>query len=137
MQSRTDSSRSLDRGDRPGLVASVILVNVPGAAPALLGGPNSERFRSLEKPWFDTSVRNYRRAFAATHRRTHSLRYERKYPPGAAFGVVRPAPFAPLGVAAYLVRRRGIDRPAVRVVVGLFALQFAFTLAWTPAFLAL
>ncbi|NHN46085.1 tryptophan-rich sensory protein [Halostella sp. JP-L12] len=111
MQTRTDAGRSLTRDDVPGLVACVVLVNALGAAPALLGGPNSAWFRSLEKPWF--------------------------YPPGAAFGIVWPVLFALLGVALYLVWRRGTDRPAVQVALGLFALQFAFNLAWTPAFFTL
>ena len=36
MQTRADASRSIDRDDLPGLVASVILVDALGAAPALL-----------------------------------------------------------------------------------------------------
>lgn len=111
MQTRADAPRSLDRDDLPGLVASVVVVNALGAAPALLGGPNSEWFQSLEKPWF--------------------------YPPDVAFGIVWPILFALLGVAAYLVWRCGTERPAVRVALGLFALQFAFNLAWTPAFFTL
>lgn len=42
-----------------------------------------------------------------------------------------------MGVALYLVWRRGLDSRAVRLAVGLFALQMAFNLAWTPAFFGL
>jgi len=97
--------------DLPELLASVILVNAVGAAPALLGGPESDWFRALEKPWF--------------------------YPPGAAFGVVWTVLFTLLGVALYLVWREGTDDAAVRVALGLFALQFAFNVVWTPAFFLL
>jgi tryptophan-rich sensory protein len=111
VQTGSDARRSLDRADLPGLVASVVLVNAVGAAPGLLGGPGSDWFRALEKPWF--------------------------YPPGAAFGVVWTVLFTLLGVALYLVWRRGTDDAAVRVALGLFALQFAFNVVWTPAFFVL
>lgn len=111
MQARSDTRRPLGKNDLPGLVASVVLVNAVGAAPALLGGPGSDWFRALEKPWF--------------------------YPPGAVFGVVWTLLFTLLGVALYLVWRRGTDDAAVRVALGLFALQFACNVVWTPAFFVL
>lgn len=111
VNTRADAGESLDKNDLPGLLASVLLVNAVGAAPALLGGPGSDWFRALEKPWF--------------------------YPPGAAFGIVWTVLFSLLGVALYLVWRTGTDDPAVRVALGLFALQFAFNVAWTPAFFRL
>jgi benzodiazapine receptor len=100
--------------DRDGLVRAlgfVVGVNVLGAAPALLVGPDTEWFQGLTLP---------------------SL-----YPPGWAFGVVWTLLFTLLGIAAFLVWRRGTDDRAVRVALGLFAVQMAFNVAWTPAFFGL
>lgn len=102
---------SLDRSDIPTVVASVLLVNVVGAAPALLSGPNSPWFQQLTKPTI--------------------------YPPSWAFGVVWTALFTLLGIALALVWLAGTDRRPVRIALGLFALQMAFNVAWTPAFFAL
>jgi tryptophan-rich sensory protein len=102
---------SLDRGDLPTVLAGIVLVNVVGAAPAVLAGPDSAWFQSLAKPAI--------------------------YPPGWAFGVVWTALFTLLGVALALVWLAGTDRRAVRVALALFAVQMAFNVAWTPAFFAL
>jgi len=102
---------SLDRGDLPTVVVSVLLVNVVGAAPALLAGPDSPWFQALEKPAI--------------------------YPPGWVFGVVWTTLFTLLGVAVALVWLAGTDRRPVRLALGLFVLQMAFNVAWTPAFFAL
>ena len=102
---------SLDRSDIPTVVASVLLVNVVGASPALLAGPNSPWFQQLAKPDI--------------------------YPPSWVFGVVWTALFTLLGIALALVWLAGTDRRPVRIALGLFALQMVFNVAWTPAFFAL
>lgn len=100
----------LARDDLPTVVAGVLLVNVVGAAPAVLAGPDSAWFRALEAPAL--------------------------YPPGWVFGVVWTALFTLLGVAVSLVWLSGPERRPVRLAVGLFALQMAVNVAWTPAFFA-
>lgn len=101
----------LDRSDLPGILAAVVLVNVVGAAPTLLGGPGTAWFQALEKPWF--------------------------YPPGWAFGVVWTLLFTLLGVALYLVYRQGVDDRAVRIALGAFVAQMAANVAWSPTFFSL
>ena len=96
----------LGREDLPGALAAVVLVNLVGGAPAVLGGPDTAWFAALAKPDI--------------------------YPPPWAFGVVWPILFALLGVALYLVWRTDADgRP---LALGLFVTQMTFNVAWTPAF---
>lgn len=102
---------SLDRGDLPTVLAGVVGINVVGAVPALLAGPDSAWFRSLVNPDI--------------------------YPPPWAFGVVWTALFTLLGVAVALVWLSGPGRRPVRVALGVFAAQMALNVAWTPAFFAL
>lgn len=59
------------------------------------------------------------------------------YPPEILFPIVWTVLFALLGVALYLVVRRGLARRDVRVAVSAFAVQFALNLTWTPAFFGL
>ena len=59
------------------------------------------------------------------------------FPPTIAFPVVWTALFTLMGVALYLVVRRGLDRRAVRAAVAVFAVQLALNVAWTPAFFGL
>ena len=101
----------LDRTDAVLALLVVVAVNAIGAAPAILGGPNSEWFASLEKPAL--------------------------FPPTWAFGVAWTLLFSLMGVAVYLVARNGLDRGSVRLALGLFGLQFAFNVAWTPVFFTL
>ncbi|WP_267641541.1 TspO/MBR family protein [Haloarchaeobius amylolyticus] len=89
------------------IVGFVVLVNLVGGAAAVIGGPGSEWFLALEKPWF--------------------------YPPGWAFGVVWTLLFSLLGVALYRVWRAD-ESGERRVALGAFALQMVFNVAWTPAF---
>lgn len=103
-------SRSLDRSDAVRALLLAIVVNVLGATPAILGGPDSAWFASLEKPAL--------------------------FPPTWAFGAVWTALFTLMGIAVYLVARDGLDSRSVRVALGLFALQFLFNVAWTPVFFA-
>jgi len=107
----TDPGAGVDRDGLARALGFVVGVNVVGAAPALLSGPDTEWFQGLAKPAI--------------------------YPPGWAFGVVWTLLFTLLGVAAYLVWRRGTDDRAVRVALGLFAVQMAVNVAWTPAFFGL
>ncbi|MFC7132223.1 MULTISPECIES: TspO/MBR family protein [Salinibaculum] len=109
--STTTRTVSLDRGDLPTVVASVLLVNVVGAAPAVLAGPDSAWFQALDKPAI--------------------------YPPPWVFGVVWTTLFTLLGVALAIVWLSGTDRRPVRIALGLFVLQMVFNVAWTPAFFAL
>jgi tryptophan-rich sensory protein len=100
----------IDRDDVVGAGIAVVIVNVVGAVPAILGGPSTEWFGSVAKP---------------------SL-----FPPTWTFGVVWTILFTLLGVATYVVYSRGSDRRKVKVALGLFVVQMAFNVAWTPAFFA-
>lgn len=104
-------TRPVERRDWVALVGFVVLVNVAGAVPAVLGGPDSAWFAALEKPWF--------------------------YPPPVTFGVVWTLLFTLMGVAVWVVWRRGVGDRRVQLALGLFVLQFAFNVAWTPVFFAL
>jgi tryptophan-rich sensory protein len=89
-------------------VGFVLLVNVVGAAPALLAGPDSAWFQALEKPAL--------------------------YPPPVVFGIVWTALFTLMGVALWLVW--GSDAEGRQVAIAQFAVQMAFNVAWTPVFFA-
>jgi tryptophan-rich sensory protein len=106
-RARTDG---FGRGDLWRVAVAVVGVNLVGAAPALLAGPDSAWFQALEKPAI--------------------------YPPPWLFGVVWTLLFTLLGVAVALVWRVGLDEPAVRRALLVFAGQFALNVAWTPAFFA-
>lgn len=56
------------------------------------------------------------------------------HPPAWVFGPVWTVLYALMGVAAFLVWREGVRRPAVQAALGLFAAQLVLNLAWTPAF---
>ncbi|GGN90079.1 TspO/MBR family protein [Haloarcula pellucida] len=103
----TTQTARLSRGDLPGVLATILLVNVVGAAPAALGGPDSAWFQRLVKPGL--------------------------YPPPWVFGVVWTTLFTLMGVALYLVWRADAGRQR-RLALGLFAAQMAFNVAWTPTF---
>lgn len=97
-----------DRLDGPlGLLVLVVAVNAVGAAPAVLGGPNSAWFEALTKPAL--------------------------YPPSWVFGVVWTALFTLSAVAVWLLLRAE-PSPGRRVALALFAVQFVFNVAWTPTF---
>ncbi|MFC6786982.1 TspO/MBR family protein [Halobaculum halobium] len=116
----TDSPSTVDRAgplsaldDRldglVGLAALVVLVNVAGAVPALLGGPSSAWFEALTKPAL--------------------------YPPPWLFGVVWTALFTLSGAAVWLVVRAE-PSGARRLAFAAFVVQFVFNVAWTPTFFA-
>ncbi|WP_435320089.1 TspO/MBR family protein [Haloarchaeobius sp. TZWSO28] len=92
------------------ILGFVVLVNLVGGAAAVIGGPGSEWFATLEKPWF--------------------------YPPTWAFGVVWTLLFTLLGIALYRVWRADESRER-RIALGAFVLQMVFNVAWTPAFFGL
>ncbi|QZY00643.1 TspO/MBR family protein [Halobaculum rubrum] len=92
-----------------GLAALILAVNVAGAVPAVLGGPDSAWFAALTKPAI--------------------------YPPSWLFGVVWTALFTLSAVAVWLLVRAE-PSAARRLALGAFVLQFAFNVAWTPTFFA-
>lgn len=102
---------SFDHSDLLRALVAIVAVNALGAVPAVLGGPDSAWFDALTKPAL--------------------------YPPGWAFGVVWTLLFTLMGVAVFLVAREGLDERRVQVALGLFVLQFAFNVAWTPTFFVL
>lgn len=104
----TGSRRLPDGPDLLRAVGFVLLVNVVGGVPGILSSPDSAWFASLAKPWF--------------------------YPPPAAFGIVWTALFTLLGIACWLVWRA--DASGRRLALGLFAVQMAVNVAWTPTFFA-
>ena len=58
-------------------------------------------------------------------------------PPDWAFGVVWPILYLMMGVAAFLIWRKGIESRQVRVALGLFVLQLILNGIWTPIFFGL
>ncbi len=90
-------------------VGFVLAINLIGSLPGVLSSPDTPWFRSLTKPWF--------------------------YPPGIAFPIVWTAIFTFLGVALWLVWRS--DSSGRWLAFGLFGVQMAFNVAWTPAFFTL
>jgi len=110
----TESAGRLDGLDRSTALRAlgfVVGVNLVGALPTVVAGPNTEWFRELTKPAL--------------------------YPPSWAFGVAWTLLFTLLGIALFLVWRAGTDDRRVRVAIGLFAVQMAFNVAWTPVFFGL
>lgn len=108
MDRRTDSSGFTGR-DVAGALASVVAVNVVGAAPAVAFGSDTD--------WLDTSAWYY--------------------PPEIVFPVAWTALFTLMGVAVYLVWRSGRGRRDVRLALAAFAVQMMFNVAWTPVFFGL
>ena len=98
-----------DRGAVLTVIGFVLGVNVVGSVPGVLSSPDSPWFRALDKPAF--------------------------YPPELAFPVVWTLLFTLMGIALWLVWRS--DASGRRLALGLFALQMAFNVAWTPAFFTL
>ncbi|WP_247730831.1 TspO/MBR family protein [Halovivax limisalsi] len=105
--------RPLDRRALAQLVGFVVGVNFVGGVPGVLFGLDTAWFRDLTKPWF--------------------------YPPSIAFPIVWTLLFTLLGVALWLVWRAGDPEiaEARTLALGLFAVQFACNVAWTPAFFGL
>jgi benzodiazapine receptor len=93
-----------------GALAAAVLINLIGALGVPFTTPDSAWFEALEKPWF--------------------------YPPNATFGIVWTLLFSLMGIAAYLVYRKGFENRAVKIALGLFALQMVVNVAWSPIFFA-
>lgn len=91
-------------------VVAIIGVNVIGAAPAIISSPDSPWFRALEKPWY--------------------------YPPEIAFGIVWTLLFTLMGIAVWLIWERR-KHPGATLALGLFGVQMAFNVVWSPAFFTL
>lgn len=106
---RVGSERSLGWSDLATAVGFVVAINLIGGAPGFVFGPDTTWFRGLEKPTF--------------------------YPPEIAFPVVWTLLFTLLGLALWLVWRT--DAPARRLALGLFVVQLAVNVTWTPAFFGL
>jgi len=104
----SEASDGLDRRRLLTLFAGVVLVNVAGATPAILAGPDSAWFQSLAKPGI--------------------------YPPPWVFGVVWTLLFTLMGIALALVWLDARGTRVGRVALGLFVGQMVLNVAWTPAF---
>lgn len=89
-------------------IGFVLGVNVVGAFPAVFFGSETDW---IERPWF--------------------------YPPEILFPIVWTLLFTVLGVALYRLWRQGLHRGDVRLAFGVFAVQFAINLVWTPVFFGL
>ncbi len=98
----------LDGRDLRTLVAFVVGVNVVGALPAVFAGADTSW---IERPWF--------------------------YPPEIAFPIVWTLLFTLMGLALFLLWRRGIGRRDVKLAFGVFAAQMAINVTWTPVFFGL
>jgi translocator protein len=101
----------ISRRELLGALIAAVLVNLIGALGVPFTTPDSAWFQALEKPWF--------------------------YPPNSAFGIVWTLLFSLMGVAVYLVYRQGLERRAVRIALGVFALQMVLNVAWSPTFFTL
>jgi len=107
---RTDRAglADLDTRDLLALAGFVVVVNAVGAAPSLVAGADTSW---IEEPWF--------------------------FPPTIAFPVVWTLLFTLMGVALFLVWRRGAGRRDVKLALAAFAVQMALNVAWTPVFFGL
>ncbi|MBC8469082.1 MAG: tryptophan-rich sensory protein [Planctomycetes bacterium] len=58
-------------------------------------------------------------------------------PPDWTFGVVWPILYVMMGVSAFLIWERGINKRQIKVAMGLFVLQLVLNGIWTPIFFGL
>ena len=58
-------------------------------------------------------------------------------PPDWTFGVVWPILYVMMGISAFLIWNRGLDKRQVKIALGLFALQLFLNGLWTPIFFGL
>lgn len=98
----------IDRRDVLGAGLGIVLVNAVGAAPAL--------FVEVDTGWYDEPALT---------------------PPDLAFPIVWTTLFTLMGVALFLLWRTGRETPAGRLALGLFGLQLALNVTWTPVFFGL
>jgi translocator protein len=97
------------------VVALVIAV----AIPLLVGGLGSAFTVESVRTWYPALVRP---SFA---------------PPSWVFGPVWTALYVMMGVASWLVWKRGPERPEVRVALVVYGVQLLFNLAWSWLFFGL
>jgi benzodiazapine receptor len=112
---------SFSRGPKPALpqrrpvatvVGTVAVCVLLGAASGLITVPQIESwYTTIEKPWFT--------------------------PPNWVFGPVWTVLYALQGIAAWLLWRVGLEKRRVQVALGLFVVQFALNVAWSPVFFGL
>jgi len=58
-------------------------------------------------------------------------------PPDWTFGVVWPILYVMMGISAFLIWQRGINKRQVKAALGLFVLQLTLNGLWTPIFFGL
>lgn len=101
-----------DRRPKGSLALSILVCQLVGASGVLVSGNGvTVWYPSLVKPAFN--------------------------PPNWVFGPVWTTLFALLGIAAWLVWRRGLDDRPVRLALGLFAAQYVVQVAWSGVFFGL
>lgn len=102
------SRRGLSLPDAVVGLGFVVGVNALGAVPAVFVGSDTGW---IDRPWF--------------------------YPPSILFPIAWTLLFTLMGLALFVVWRRGANRRDVRVAFATFGVQFALNLAWTPVFFGL
>lgn len=107
---RTERAGPDDLGARDllALAGFVVGINAVGAAPSLVAGADTSW---IEEPWF--------------------------FPPTVAFPIVWTLLFTLMGIALFLVWRRGTGRRDVKFALAAFAVQMALNVVWTPVFFGL
>jgi tryptophan-rich sensory protein len=58
-------------------------------------------------------------------------------PPNWTFGVVWPLLYMMMGISAFIIWNKGLDKRIVKVALGIFALQLILNGLWTPIFFGL
>jgi len=100
------------RQDLPKLIASILICFLAAAIGSIFTSPQiGGWYAGLEKPWFA--------------------------PPNWVFGPVWTTLYLLMGIALFLVWRKGLERPDVRQGVILFGVQLAFNAAWSLIFFGL
>jgi len=98
--------------DLPKLIASILVCFVAAAIGSIFTTPQIPGwYAGLVKPWFA--------------------------PPNWVFGPVWTTLYLLMGIALFLVWRRGLERPDVRQGVALFATQLVLNMAWSWLFFGL
>ena len=94
------------------LIISIILCQLAGFIGSIFTGPSIQTwYVTLKKPVFA--------------------------PPNWLFAPVWITLYLLMGIAAYLIWRRGFDRPQVKTALTLFAVQLILNILWSPAFFGL
>lgn len=98
--------------DLPKLVASILVCFLAAAIGSVFTSPQIDGwYAGLAKPWFA--------------------------PPNWVFGPVWTTLYLLMGIALFLVWRKGLERPDVRLGVILFGVQLAVNAAWSLVFFGL